>query len=517
MSHDPLQSPREDTKARVATMFATPRNEGMEANVAAVEDMINDENRGVKKHKTEHSKAEENSTPIMTHTIVKKHKTEHSKAEENSTQIMALFIPSDGALLVTILAFVSPWLLSPYVIRRTSKPFKQCYDKSMWPIMVKYFLQEGEQLPSGMTPRRKCNLGLQGPLQHLINRQTLQSLRQSEFRTLRLQGNFQSLPEQGMGELTCLRTLNLSGCNYLKALPAGFGAHLVNLEVLVLKNCHKLGSLPESISGLKALKVLDLSSDAKEYGRIIPMSLQSLPEGIGEQLVNLEVLVLKNCHKLGSLPESISGLKALKVLDLSSDAREGVYSYSPSIPMSIRALPEGFGQLVNLKELNMYGCSRVQTLPEGIGEQLINLEVLVLKNCHKLGSLPESISGLQALKVLDLSSDARDDWGDSIPMSIRALPEGFGKLINLEELNLQDCRQLLELSADFGGLKSLKVLNLSSDYYYTMSLRSLPEGFGNLTALTSLNLQYCPVKLRAALKEQLKTQGCILEDDSDDY
>ena len=72
------------------------------------------------------------------------------------------------------------------------------------------------------------------------------------------------------------------------------------------------------------------------------------------------------------------------------------------------------------------------------------------------------------------------------------LSEGFGQLVNLEELNLQDCRQLLALSADFGGLKSLKVLNLSSsDYYYTMSLRSLPEGIGQLVNLKELNMGGC--------------------------
>ena len=92
-----------------------------------------------------------------------------------------------------------------------------------------------------------------------------------------------------------------------------------------------------------------------------------LSEGFGEQLVNLEVLVLKNCCKLGSLPESISGLKALKVLDLSSDASQ--LSDDSIIPMSIRALPEGFGQLVNLKELNMRRCENLLSLPAGFVQQ----------------------------------------------------------------------------------------------------------------------------------------------------
>ena len=84
-------------------------------------------------------------------------------------------------------------------------------------------------------------------------------------------------------------------------------------------------------------------------------------------------------------------------------------------------------------------------LSKSFGEHLVNLEVLVLKNCHKLGSLPESISGLKALKVLDLSSDKRNGWGDIIPMSLQSLPKRFGQLENLKTLNLKFCKQLLAL------------------------------------------------------------------------
>ena len=99
-------------------------------------------------------------------------------------------------------------------------------------------------------------------------------------------------------------------------------------------------------------------------------------------------------------------------------------------------------------------------LSEGFGEQLINLEVLVLKNCHKLGSLPESISGLKALKVLDLSSDATSLFGDIIPMSLQSLPERFGDLTSLEDLNLGGCKSLLALPISFCDLSNLKTLVL---------------------------------------------------------
>ena len=97
--------------------------------------------------------------------------------------------------------------------------------------------------------------------------------------------------------------------------------------------------------------------------------LTLLSEGFGEQLVNLEVLVLKNCHKLGSLPESISGLKALKVLDLSSDA---MYN-GLIIPMSLQSLPERFGDLPNLQSLNLNRCENLQTLPAGILAHILRI------------------------------------------------------------------------------------------------------------------------------------------------
>ena len=115
-------------------------------------------------------------------------------------------------------------------------------------------------------------------------------------------------------------------------------------------------------------------------------------------------------------------------------------------------------------------------LPEWFGEQLVNLEVLVLKNCHKLGSLPESISGLKALKVLDLSSDAKKErWSNAnIPMSIRALPEGFGKMASLEDLSLAYCHALAKNEGTFTILSQIPTLTKLS--LANCDMESLPAG-----------------------------------------
>jgi len=64
------------------------------------------------------------------------------------------------------------------------------------------------------------------------------------------------------------------------------------------------------------------------------------------------------------------------------------------------------------------------------------------------------------------------------------LPERFGELESLTDLNLLRCDNLKSLSERFGDLKNLQKLDLRS----------------------------CPAKntMPAALKEQLKSQGCTV-------
>ena len=76
----------------------------------------------------------------------------------------------------------------------------------------------------------------------------------------------------------------------------------------------------------------------------------TLSEGFGEQLVNLTDFNLHGCVKLQELPESICNMRSLTKLDLSGEA---VYGCGP---MSIRALPERFGEL-NLTEISFSYCT----------------------------------------------------------------------------------------------------------------------------------------------------------------
>ena len=70
--------------------------------------------------------------------------------------------------------------------------------------------------------------------------------------------------------------------------------------------------------------------------------------------------------KLQELPESICNMRSLTKLDLSGDGG-GIFGCGP---MSIRALPEGFGDLTSLKSLNLSCCPASKNMPAALKEQL---------------------------------------------------------------------------------------------------------------------------------------------------
>jgi GMP synthase-like glutamine amidotransferase len=78
------------------------------------------------------------------------------------------------------------------------------------------------------------------------------------------------------------------------------------------------------------------------------------------------------------------------------------------------------------------------------------------------------MSGLGKLKVLHMGQTR-----------VQTLPEDFGKLGSLIELNLQECKSLKSLPDNFGLLSELQKLVM----HHNKSFVKLPEGFGRLQAL----------------------------------
>ncbi|GJR02464.1 disease resistance TIR-NBS-LRR class family protein [Tanacetum coccineum] len=185
-----------------------------------------------------------------------------------------------------------------------------------------------------------------------------------------------------------LKSLNVSGCDFIEKLPEDLG-QLECLEKLRVRS-KKIEYLPDSICMLKRLKLLNVSNCS---------CLGKLPEDIG-QLETLETLEL-SARKITHLPDSICMLKRLKSLEVSGCDL-------------IEKLPEDLGLLECLEKLSV-SSKKIEYLPDSIC-MLKRLKLLNVSNCSCLGKLPEDIGQLECLEELYLSSTKIKHLPDSICM-----------------------------------------------------------------------------------------------------
>ncbi|URD82143.1 resistance protein [Musa troglodytarum] len=215
-----------------------------------------------------------------------------------------------------------------------------------------------------------------------------------------------------------------------------------------------------------AMKALPAAVQKLNHLRYLDLSgtdLRKLPPAIG-RLHNLQILKLRNCSRLEALPESIGELVNLVTLDLCFFVR-------------LSSLPDSIGRLQNLQILKLTFCIELEALPESIGE-LVNLVTLDLCTCPRLSSLPDSIGRMGNLQIRKLRHC----------MELEALPESVGELVNLVTLDLYFCRRLSYLPDSIGRMGNLQILNLRR----CPGLEALPESIGELVNLVTLDLCTCP-------------------------
>lgn len=186
----------------------------------------------------------------------------------------------------------------------------------------------------------------------------------------------------------------LLGRASLKELPSEIGL-FSQLKRLVLAY-NQLQTLPESIGELSLLEDLSLASnpltelppefaqlrlqllnlDATKF-RTFPLEICGI--------TSLEILSMRRCFFIRSLPDEIGALTQLKSFSLASG--------------QLRTLPESFGALSELTSLDL-ADNNVRSLPVSI-VQLDKLEKLDLSK-NQLKILPEGLAGWKSLKELDL-------------------------------------------------------------------------------------------------------------------
>ncbi|XP_057842933.2 disease resistance protein RUN1 isoform X3 [Cryptomeria japonica] len=267
---------------------------------------------------------------------------------------------------------------------------------------------------------------------------------------------------------------------------------LGKLKVLILSGCVSLEELP-AILIYTQLQILDLHDCH---------SLRSLPNTLGTQL---RILDLHNCHSLRSLPDTVGNFRSLVSLNMKG--------------CGVSCLPEDFGMLSSLEELDLSWCKNLRNLPANFGN-LTRLERLDIHHNPKLTELPGTIGGLKALAYLDagycqLCDDGLPD-GTFELCSLRvihleqngfcSLPSGLEKLSALWELHLDGCSKLSNLPAvppslemlyarDCARLDNLSCLSgltslIRLDVSESRHLMTL-AGLDSLQGLTTLRLMGC--------------------------
>ncbi|KAJ4827999.1 hypothetical protein Tsubulata_006182 [Turnera subulata] len=192
------------------------------------------------------------------------------------------------------------------------------------------------------------------------------------------------------------------------------------------------GSIPECITALSSLRILDLIGN-KISGEI--------PSAIGN-LQRLTVLNLADNQISGVIPPSLTKLASLKHLDISNNQISG-------------NLPADFG---NLKMLS---------------------RALLGKN-QLTGSIPESVSGMYRLADLDLSMNRISG----------PVPAWLGSMPVLATLNLDSNMISGEIPGTLLGSTGLGILNLSRNAIEG----TIPDSFGSKSYFMALDLSYNNLK-----------------------
>ena len=306
-------------------------------------------------------------------------------------------------------------------------------------------------------------------------------------------------------QLPALRHLTI-GLPGLDALPDGLG-RLATLRTLSLSGCSGLRALPASLSALHALSYLELPSS--------PATAQ-LRDGLTDGMRQLATLDLYGCTGLVELPGSYAGAVE-EPHDVPARRYPAHYGCVPVYcltrptqgpPTRLARTPTvraPFARVVDRVVASCADCLQslyvgsleLSALPDAIGTltSLVHLELRL----PALAALPDAIGSLCALTSLCVSH-----------ASITTLPDSVGQLGALRVLRLSRCAALASLPSSLCTLTALAYIEL----HECISLRSLPADFGKLPALMAFDFLGCEdladVLYDDPVVDALEAAGCGL-------
>ncbi|KDP46536.1 hypothetical protein JCGZ_08508 [Jatropha curcas] len=285
-----------------------------------------------------------------------------------------------------------------------------------------------------------------------------------------------------------LRFIKLSHCQKLTMTPDFYGVQ--KLEILILEGCKSLIQVHPSLGSLKSLRLLNLKDCSL---------LQSFPSEL--RTISLEILILSGCSLLNKFPEIKDNMEILSELFLDDTAIQalpssiekltGLVLLSAKNCKYLWDLPTSIGHLKHLKSTYFSGCPNHYTLLKEL-QCLENLEELYLDKVT-IKNPPLPICSFTKLKVLSFRECENFPFVNteqSLPEENREnlSPYFYGSLSCLTSLDLSYCN-LTEVSIpkEFGLLESLKELNLSGNYFYTLPSQT----FAKLKNLQVICLAEC--------------------------
>ncbi|XP_034709945.1 putative disease resistance protein RGA4 isoform X8 [Vitis riparia] len=312
------------------------------------------------------------------------------------------------------------------------------------------------------------------------------------------------------GQLQNLVTVSLKYCERCKALSLGALPHLQKLN----------------IKGMQELQELKQSG---EYPSLASLKISNCPKltKLPSHFRKLEDVKIKGCNSLKVLAVT-PFLKVLVLVDniVLEDLNEANCSFSSLLELKIYGCPklETLPQTFTPKKVEIGGCKLLRALPApescqqlqhllldecedgtlvGTIPKTSSLNSLVISNISKAVSFPKwpHLPGLKALHILHCK--------DLVYFSQEASP--FPSLTSLKFLSIRWCSQLVTLP-DKGLPKSLECLSLASCH----NLQSLgpDDALKSLTSLKDLYIKDCP-KLSSLPEEgvsislqHLVIQGC---------
>jgi Leucine-rich repeat (LRR) protein len=173
---------------------------------------------------------------------------------------------------------------------------------------------------------------------------------------------------------------------------------------------------------------------------------------------SLAILVAERLNKKVTDNVSIKELASIK----------GYFEVGPGKVSNLK----GIGYLIGIDSFNCYK-NEVTEIPAEFGN-LVNLKSLDLCKAFSLKKIPAQIGKLKHLSYIRLCLT-----------EITAIPKEIGNLTELQTLWLC-CNSLTEIPKEIGRLKNLQDVDIHSN-----NIKSLPDEICNLTSLTSLNISHC--------------------------